>query len=1051
MKIPLLLAIVLCVYRVAGAQDIPIAPEQMHPWTAPATVLPAAMVSAATELFDDGMADPRGCEYREIEIAKRKDFALKTHGWVLPGPDGQRYAVGWNGLVYPVASVGAPVDLRAEFTALDSANGRRQFPHRFQQVDENISLDPARAQPLQVALLLRLGEASLAEKVWREGAGDSPKAVQNVFADMAHLWLVPWFNRALEAYARDDYPAALALCRQIAPAEKKARESAIQRGTPDPWPDTAEREILWQVPVLEAEAQRRTEEAPYTPVLDSGRPVSGAERVAGLIRDLERVRVHVWSNPGQTNVSEDPVVEALVKEGPTAVEPLLQCLVDDDRLTRTRYGYRLYQGPVIPVYECAYTALFQILQTSFPLDARPGSGLRQSRDIRHLNRADRQGLAAKLAAVWAQQKGRSVLERAYDTLRDDHAGAKAWLQAVDNIVQPGDGLFTEYRLVRPTGAGYGIRVNPAPFTPGGEALRGRSDPSVSDLIVQRFEELRQDDARSGWDLGNPHFFSFEQTLGNLLLSLADWDGKARLDDLRRLQGELVESFRRLTAKPVTREGQGNDRYQGVQVLTRVFEKRQALGDDRALADYADFLQSLTPGSFGTTWGGVTSIFRLMWRHPDDPVIGRTAEKIFGQGSAWVPLVQRDTHDLSALIRSPLVALPAFQCELERGLGDRSAAGQVTLQDNGTLNDGTARLYTLDPLAPPRGSRVAYRLCDRYAHELSLLEGCPEIELYWPEANRDQAVEACRDFLRRYADNFRYREPEDAGRDGSPSGGAAIHFPVLDQPATAEDVRVGRAVFTLPAPARVCRLPGLPLVAYRPGYAVSPSEASDAKGQRVVSYETRGRVWQVEETLVGDRWERFYGFVGRYQLAKVPAAEVEFGFRPRGAWVTPEISASLETPRRLFSGGFRFGGEISNFAAPGAPVPAQVKVCNHSGLDQPLPGEMVLPAGAGRALPPGIRFALSYSEKVPPRGRDYSDPPFDYGAWEKMPLREEVRTVEGNAPEPVLNPGQELTLLDIDLRDYFDLGRVGSYRFQAVFQAPGKPESAADEFIFSVAP
>ena len=48
--------------------------------------------------------------------------------------------------------------------------------------------------------------------------------------------------------------------------------------------------------------------------------------------------------------------------------------------------------------------------------------------------------------------------------------------------------------------------------------------------------------------------------------------------------------------------------------------------------------------------------------------------MFGQGSAWVPFVQRDTHDLAGLIHTPLVAVPAFRRELLRGLGDTSAAG-----------------------------------------------------------------------------------------------------------------------------------------------------------------------------------------------------------------------------------------------------------------------------------------------------------------------------------------------------------------------------------------
>ena len=40
-------------------------------------------------------------------------------------------------------------------------------------------------------------------------------------------------------------------------------------------------------------------------------------------------------------------------------------------------------------------------------------------------------------------------------------------------------------------------------------------------------------------------------------------------------------------------------------------------------------------------------------------------------------------------------------------------------------------------------------------------------------------------------------------------------------------------------------------------------------------------------------------------------------------------------------------------------------------------------------------------------------------------------------------------MDVDLRDYFDLGRPGSYRLQAVFQVPGQPESRTYETVFAV--
>jgi len=71
------------------------------------------------------MADPRGCEYREIEVVvgdvwQASGIALKTHGWVLPAVKGAltNYAIGWNGLVYPLVSKGGPASAENDARAM---------------------------------------------------------------------------------------------------------------------------------------------------------------------------------------------------------------------------------------------------------------------------------------------------------------------------------------------------------------------------------------------------------------------------------------------------------------------------------------------------------------------------------------------------------------------------------------------------------------------------------------------------------------------------------------------------------------------------------------------------------------------------------------------------------------------------------------------------------------------------------------------------------------------------------------------------------------------
>ena len=107
---------------------IPDPPQQRLPWTIPKTSLPRFLVRASATLFEQGLADPRGGDYREIEIAVGGVWSnvggiLTTHGWVLPETPGEkaRFAVTWSGMTYPAVTVGPPADLEADVKVLEDA------------------------------------------------------------------------------------------------------------------------------------------------------------------------------------------------------------------------------------------------------------------------------------------------------------------------------------------------------------------------------------------------------------------------------------------------------------------------------------------------------------------------------------------------------------------------------------------------------------------------------------------------------------------------------------------------------------------------------------------------------------------------------------------------------------------------------------------------------------------------------------------------------------------------------------------------------------------
>ncbi len=114
----------------------------------------------------------------------------------------------------------------------------------------------------------------------------------------------------------------------------------------------------------------------------------------------------------------------------------------------------------------------------------------------------------------------------------------------------------------------------------------------------------------------------------------------------------------------------------------------------------------------------------------------------------------------------------------------------------------------------------------------------------------------------------------------PEPGESLRFPPKDAPASARDVASGSAIFSLEAEqVRVCPLPKLPAKARWVTLKDYPfarrTITSDMRTvETKIEYEQAGHIWQAEEVLVDGEWKRYYGFVGRYCIAKVPAEEIE---------------------------------------------------------------------------------------------------------------------------------------------------------------------------------
>ena len=278
---------------------IPEPPSQGQPWTAPATKLPKFLVSATEILFEQGVADPRGCEYRQVEVG---DGMIKgVHGFVLPerADITGRFVVGWDGLVYPALTVGGPADLDRDINDLaaklkksrESQTGCYGQPERF--LGYRPRRDPLATvprvsilhSPIKLCLLLRLGRADLAEALFAAGTTWTPELRGRDLTDygisyltLATDWAGSAFLRLIGAHVRGEDVIALDTAHKLARfrdlASAKADEMGFAPGDRRHWrgngPAPRFFYFLTQLDELLRDQERRAKMPPRTPIPRKG-------------------------------------------------------------------------------------------------------------------------------------------------------------------------------------------------------------------------------------------------------------------------------------------------------------------------------------------------------------------------------------------------------------------------------------------------------------------------------------------------------------------------------------------------------------------------------------------------------------------------------------------------------------------------------------------------------------------------------------------------------------------------------------------------------------
>jgi hypothetical protein len=759
----------------------------------PQTTLPKPFVTATSKLFEQGLADPRGCEYSEVEIVVGNVWGggsvVRTHAWVLPpqkGESAQRFAVAWNGLVYPLVSLGQRANLGQDVIALIRADEEarakwaKDFPnqrfYRFRNaVSEAGSVSHASLLPVKASLLLRLGETSLAEQTWAAwtagmdaGVNDDARHLRDPYLMLAADWIWARFDRAVCAHMRgDDYLAlldarALDSIRPDVEAEIEKRNPlylpAFQSGSGE---KTEYLAFLNPLPELLADQERRSKESRKRQSLQDilSKHKNKPELINALILELDEAAARQWGQPGGV---DDALVRELNNQGEAAVEPLLKVLEQDTRLTRSVRFHRNFfkHRHLISVGETAYRALTNILRTD--------SFIAIGENVNIESVEERRKLAGRIRAYLEKYGKGSTEERWYASLADDGASREAWRQAAANIV-----YATAYPGVPPAwvfaSAPVPSRRSAEGITLRGETLRGKTAPSVSQLFVRRMFELsKREDPPPRAGEGSPYQSLFVAT--DLAMALLAWDGQAHLSEVRSFQELLKNRYTAADAKAPY------DRTYLRGMIISLYLKRFEVNDyPTAFNEYAEWISTIKSKEAEED---TTFLFTPMKRFSDHRPLMDLAARLFdAKGSRWLPLIDKeDRHSFyrAKLIGTAMLNFKSFRDRVLEGLADKSVVGTLRPRRVGDINrydlvventytavltgsNNSVSAYFEIPPDDLRASQslepMNIRACDVYASQLVRLKDAPPFKIYWTEAERDKAVAQFAALLREHKTYF----------------------------------------------------------------------------------------------------------------------------------------------------------------------------------------------------------------------------------------------------------------------------------------------------------
>ncbi len=391
--------------------------------------LPRNVLQARERLLALGFPDVRGGELRDVEIVVPnvwgRNQQRRVRAIVLPGDDAApRFAVLPPGLVWPVHAMGPPIDPVAScgraLGLLEQAatHDRRTEEHWDLRTEANGECPTWWAWPI----LVDRGELELAARALAEWTAGADDIVRDAVVDSLHAA----FERAITHYMqRED-----GIARADVAAMERLRPVAVSLGV-------AARELAYLEPIdqLRPELERRAALGPRVPVDPPEEGPVPAALVPALIDALDEVDARQLIQPGGVMLADDSRVVALIRAGEPAIPALLECLEQDERLTRSVHFWRDFasQRFIIGVHEACYVAIASIIDEDFFSIAGT------SDDLSVHGEGGRARVAAAVRTYWTRWGSTTPLERRWGApfRRRCERGAMGACRAVAHGPAPG--------------------------------------------------------------------------------------------------------------------------------------------------------------------------------------------------------------------------------------------------------------------------------------------------------------------------------------------------------------------------------------------------------------------------------------------------------------------------------------------------------------------------------------------------------------------------------------------------------------------------------------